>query len=75
MIRISRMDLEIPLYLGASCENMANGTSVLAKTSIPIGGENCNSVIAGHRRWNGYKYFLDIELLQYGDEVYITNIW
>ena len=22
-----------------------------------------------------YKYFLYIELLQYGDEVYITNLW
>ena len=75
VIRILRMDLEMPLYLGASYENMSNGASVLAQTSIPIGGENCNSVIAGHRSWNGYKYFLDIELLQYGDEVYITNLW
>lgn len=75
VIRIPRMDLEMPLYLGASYENMSNGASVLAQTSIPIGGENCNSVIAGHRSWNGYKYFLDIELLQYGDEVYITNLW
>ena len=55
VIRIPRMDLEMPLYLGASYENMSNGASVLAQTSIPIGGENCNSVIAGHRSWNGYK--------------------
>ena len=47
----------------------------LAQTSIPIGGENSNSVIAGHRSWNGYKYFLDIELLEAGDLVYITNLW
>ena len=54
---------------------MSNGASVLAQTSIPIGGENCNSVIAGHRSRNGSKYFPDIESMQYGDEVYITNPW
>ena len=75
VIRIPKMELEMPLYLGASDENMSNGAAVLAQTSIPIGGENTNAVIAGHRSWNGYKYFLDIELLEIGDEVYITNIW
>ena len=45
------------------------------QTSIPIGGENTNAVIAGHRGWNGYKYFQDIEQLQAGDLVYIRNIW
>lgn len=75
VIRIPKMELEMPLYLGASDENMSNGAAVLAQTSIPIGGENTNAVIAGHRSWNGYKYFLDIELLEIGDEVYFTNIW
>ena len=75
VIRIPAMDLEMPLYLGASDANMANGAAVLAQTSIPIGGESTNAVIAGHRGWNGYKYFMDIELLQLGDEVTITNLW
>ena len=75
VIRIPAMDLEMPLYLGASDDNMANGAAVLAQTSIPIGGESTNAVIAGHRGWNGYKYFMDIELLQPGDEVTITNLW
>lgn len=33
------------------------------------------SAIAGHRSRNGYKYFLDIELFRYVDEVYITILW
>ena len=75
VIKIPKMELEMPLYLGASDENMSNGAAVLAQTSIPIGGSSTNAVIAGHRSWNGYKYFLDIELLELGDEVYITNLW
>ena len=75
VLRIPAMDLEIPIYLGANDENMAAGAAVLTQTSIPIGGENTNAVIAGHRGWNGYPYFLDIENLQVGDLVYIKNIW
>ena len=75
VLRIPAMDLEMPIYLGANENNMANGAAVLTQTSIPIGGKSTNSVIAGHRGWNGYRYFLDIEKLQVGDLVYITNIW
>ena len=75
VLRIPAMDLEMPIYLGANDENMAAGAAVLTQTSIPIGGENTNAGIAGHRGWNGYPYFLDIENLQVGDLVYIKNIW
>ena len=75
VLRIPAMELEMPVYLGANDENMANGAAVLTQTSIPIGGENTNAVIAGHRGWNGYKYFQDIEQRQAGDLVYIRNIW
>ena len=54
---------------------MALGAAVLTQTSIPIGGENTNSVIAGHRGYNGASYFRYIPDLQIGDEVVITNLW
>ena len=75
VITIPKMELEMPLYLGASETNMANGAAVLSQTSIPIGGIGTNAVIAGHRGWNGYPYFMNIELLEVGDEVTITNLW
>ena len=75
VITIPKMSLEMPLLLGASEANMAKGAAVLSQTSIPIGGESTNAVIAGHRGWNGYKYFMDIELLKLGDEVTISNLW
>ena len=75
VLRIPAMDLEMPIYLGANYDNLANGAAVLTQTSIPIGGENTNAVIAGHRGWNGYPYFLDIENLQVGDLIFIKNVW
>ena len=75
VISIPAMELEMPLFLGASEENMANGAAVLSQTSIPIGGRDTNAVIAGHRGYGGYDYFRHIDKLEPGDEVIITNLW
>lgn len=74
-ITIPAMDLEMPIYLGASRAHMADGAAVLGQTSLPIGGKDTNCVIAGHRGYRGAPYFLEIEKLAAGDEVYLTNFW
>ncbi len=75
IIHIPALEVTLPLYLGANDENMANGAAVLGQTSIPVGGNNTNAVIAGHRGWNGYPYFLHLDELEIGDLVYIDNVW
>jgi sortase A len=50
-IEIPSMGKTFPLYLGANDENMEKGLAIMGQTSIPIGGKNTNSVIAGHRGW------------------------
>ena len=46
---IPSLNLELPVYLGASRENLAKGAALLGQTSMPLGGENTNTVIAAHR--------------------------
>ena len=75
VLSVPAMELEMPVYLGASYDNMALGAAVLGQTSLPIGGSNTNCVIAGHRGWNGAAYFLNIDKLRVGDELSITNLW
>lgn len=75
VLTIPALELEMPVYLGASYEIMAAGAAVLGQTSLPIGGSSTNCVIAGHRGWNGAAYFRYIDLLQPGDEVLVTNLW
>ena len=53
MLWIPRLDLELPVYLGASRENMAKGAALLGQTSMPLGGENTNTVLAAHRGYYG----------------------
>lgn len=75
VISIPKLDLEMPIYLGATYSHLADGAAHLSQTSIPIGGDNTNSVIAGHRGWGGASYFRYITKLEVGDEVIITNLW
>lgn len=74
-IQIPDMKVTLPLYIGASELNMSLGAAVLSETSMPIGGENTNCVISGHRGYSGAPYFRDIENLKIGSNVYITNPW
>ena len=75
VISIPKLDIEMPIYLGATYDNMAKGTAHLSQTSLPIGGANTNCVIAGHCGWNGADYFRYIVDLEPGDTVTITNLW
>lgn len=75
VIRIPELSLEMPVYLGATNSHMAKGAAHLSQTSLPIGGMNTNTVIAGHRGYGGASYFRYINELEAGDRIYLTNIW
>ena len=75
VISIPVMELEMPIFLGATEQHMADGAAHLSQTSLPIGGENTNCIIAGHRGYNGASYFRYIDKLNVGDAVYITSLW
>lgn len=75
VLEIPAMELTMPVYLGASDAHLAAGAAVLSNTSAPIGGDDTNCVIAGHRGWKGADYFRHIDRLAVGDEVRITNLW
>jgi len=74
-ISIPRMNVDLPIFLGASDANMNRGAAHLTQTSLPVGGVNTNSVISAHRGMATAAMFRDVELLQLGDEIFITNFY
>lgn len=70
---IPRMEVELPVYLGATKANMKKGAALLGNTSMPLGGENTNSVIAAHRGGGSTPMFRNIQLLQKGDKIQLTT--
>ena len=74
-ITIPKMNVQLPIYLGASDINMERGAVHLTNTSLPIGGKNTNTVIAAHRGMSTARMFRDIERLELGDKISITNFY
>ena len=75
VLSIPAIDLEMPIYLGATEQHMANGAAHLSQTSLLIGGMDTNCVIAGHRGYSGASYFRYLDKLHVGDAVSVTNLW
>lgn len=74
-IGIPSIDLVLPIYLGSSDDNMASGITHLMNTSLPIGGESTNAVLAGHTGYIGRTFFDSLPYLNVGDKVYVSNFW
>ena len=72
---IPRLDLELPVYLGANAANMARGGALLGQTSMPLGGENTNTVIAAHRGYYGAEMLRNVQQIQIGDKITLTTPW
>lgn len=75
IITIPKISLELPIYLGATEENLNKGAVHLSQTSLPLGGNNSNTVIAAHRSSFKHEFFKNIDKLEIGDEVIIKAFW
>lgn len=75
VLSVPALSFEMPIFLGATDQHLADGVAHLSQTSLPIGGENTNTVIAGHRGWYGADFLRYIEKLKIGDEIIVINLW
>lgn len=67
--------MKLPIFLGANDTNMSYGACHCINTSLPIGGDSTNTVIAAHTGYIGRIFFDYIRNLNKGDEVSVTNYW
>ena len=72
---IPRLNLDLPVYLGASTANMTRGGALLGQTSMPLGGANTNTVIAAHRGYYGAEMLRNVQQIQLGDKITLTTPW
>jgi sortase A len=72
-LNLPKIGVTLPIYLGANNANMKAGAAQLTNTSYPIGGDNTNSVIAGHRGYARADMFRNIDQLEPGDKITIQN--
>ncbi|MGG1165207.1 MULTISPECIES: class C sortase [Bacillus cereus group] len=71
-ISIPKINEELPIYLGASQENLSRGVGQIGGTSLPIGGKDTHTVLAGHRGYHGATMFRHLDRLSDGDIFYVN---
>lgn len=74
-VQIDRLGLDLPIYLGAGRDNLKKGVGHLTNTSLPIGGANTNCVLAAHRGMSSATMFRNIDKIELGDTIIVTNLW
>jgi len=72
-ISIDKLQLEIPIYHGASDVVLNTACGHFEGSSLPVGGASTHSVIMAHRGLPHAKLFTNLDKLQVGD-VFVINI-
>lgn len=73
-LEIPTLDLKIPIFLGASQENLAKGIGQLEGSSLPYGGRGTHTVLSGHRGMGTKAMFRHLDDLEIGDVFYIHTL-
>lgn len=73
-IEIPKLNLKIPIYLGATDHILSKGIGQVEGSSIPIGGDSTHSVLAGHRGMGTKAMFRNVDQLHEGDIYYIHTM-
>lgn len=66
-LRISVIDVDLPIYHGTSDEVLAKGVGHLEGTSLPVGGSSQHAVLTAHRGLPEATLFNDLDKLKIGD--------
>ncbi len=70
-LSIPKIDQKLPIYHGTSDGVLQIAAGHLSGTKLPIGGEGCHSVLAGHRGLPSARLFSDLDQMEIGDKFYI----
>lgn len=73
-LEIPKLKLVIPIYLGSSEDNLSRGVGQVEGSSLPLGGDNTHTVLAGHRGMGTKAMFRNIDELDDGDVFYIHTM-
>lgn len=73
-VEIPKIEVELPIYRGASDEVLERGIGHLERSSLPVGGESTHSVLTGHRGLPSSRLFRDLDKLQIGDVFVIDSL-
>ncbi|WP_179393917.1 class C sortase [Lacticaseibacillus absianus] len=73
-VTVPKLKLTVPLFQTLSEQTLEVGAAVVPGTSMPVGGANTHTVIAGHRGLVDRRLFSDLNRVQKGD-VFVLKVF
>lgn len=73
VVRIPKIDVNLPIYFGTNDEQLEKGAGVIPGTSLPTGGSSTHSVITAHRGLKKARLFTDLPELAIGDQFFVDE--
>lgn len=73
-IEIPKLQLDIPIFLGATENELSQGIGQVDGSSLPIGGASTHTVLAGHRGMGTKAMFRNLDELTQNDLFYIHTL-
>lgn len=73
-LEVPKLDLNVPVFLGTSEENLRQGIGQVEGSSLPTGGDSTHTVLAGHRGMGTKAMFRHLDHLENGDVFYIHTV-
>ena len=78
-LEIPKINVNLPIYHGTDDEVLSAGIGHMEGTSLPVGGENTRTVLAGHRGLPNSKLFTRLDEVEKGDyfflKVFFNLFW
>ena len=71
-IEIPKINVNLPIFHGASQEVLLKGIGHLTNTSLPVGGKSTHAVLTGHTGVSNASLFTDLDKLVLGDMFFIN---
>lgn len=73
-VEIPKIEVDLPIYRGATDEILERGIGHLERSSLPVGGESTHSVLTGHRGLPSSRLFRDLDKLEIGDVFIVDSL-
>ena len=70
-IEISKIDVDLPIFLGTSEDVLQKGVGYMKESSLPGSGKSTHSLLAGHRGLPSGELFFRLNELKEGDSFVI----
>lgn len=73
-LEIPKINVDLPIYHGASEDVLRSGVGHLGNSSLPTGGTNAHAILTAHRGLPSSKLFRELDQMQIGDKFFVHTL-